>query len=163
MLNKSKIKLSSTFYLMKKRYFPHERNGPPTERYERRNELRIKEAREARGLTGVTLAELVGVKRASISQYELGNASPKFDVLQKLATVLNVPRAFFLRPLAQPDTDSLFYRSMSAATKSDRLKASRKYSWLKQLTTYLRGYNSPANPDWMCRLTIDTNAIAPLL
>ena len=127
---------------------------------------RLKEAREARGLTGVTLAELVGVKRASISQYELGNASPKFDVLQKLATVLNVPRAFFLRPLAQPDTDSLFYRSMSAATKSDRLKASRKYSWLKQLTTYLRGYvrfpriqipllDVPPEID-----AIDTNAIA---
>ena len=101
---------------------------------------RLKEAREARGLTGVALADLVGVKRASISLYELGKASPQSDVLLKLATVLNVPRAFFLRPLAQPDTDSLFYRSMSAATKSDRLKARRKYTWLKQLTTYLRGY-----------------------
>ena len=37
---------------------------------------RLKEAREARGLTGVALADLVGVKRASISQYELGDASP---------------------------------------------------------------------------------------
>ena len=101
---------------------------------------RLKEAREARGLTGVALADLVGVKRASISQYELGKASPQLDVLLKLASVLNVPRAFFLRPLAQPDSDSLFYRSMSAATKSDRLKARRKYTWLKQLTTYLRGY-----------------------
>ena len=47
---------------------------------------------------------------------------PQSDVLLNLAKVLKVPLAFFLRPLAQPDTDSLFYRSMSAATKSDRLK-----------------------------------------
>ena len=101
---------------------------------------RLKEAREARGLTGVALADLVGVKRASISLYELGKASPQFEVMLNLARVLNVPRAFFIRPLTQPDTDILFYRSMSAATKSDRIKARRKYTWLKQMTSYLRGY-----------------------
>ena len=101
---------------------------------------RLKEAREARGLTGVALSDLVGVKRASISLYEIGKASPQFDVFLKLSTVLNIPRAFFLRPPTQPDTDSLFYRSISAATKSDRLKARRKYTWLKEITSYLRGY-----------------------
>ena len=101
---------------------------------------RLKEAREARGLTGTALADLVGVKRASISLYELGKVSPRFEVMLNLARVLNVPRAFFIRPLTQPDTDILFYRSMSAATKSDRSKARRKYTWLKQMTSYLRRY-----------------------
>ena len=101
---------------------------------------RLKEAREARGLTGVALAELVGVKRASISQYELGKVSPQLDVLRRLSIVLNIPRAFFLRPPSQPDKDSPFYRSMSAVTKSDRLKVRRKYTWLKLITSYLRGY-----------------------
>ena len=101
---------------------------------------RLKEAREARGLTGVALAELVGVKRASTSLYELGKASPQFDVFLNLSRVLNVPSAFFLRPPTQIDTDSPFYRSMSAVTKSDRLKVRRKYTWLKEITSYLRGY-----------------------
>ena len=101
---------------------------------------RLKEAREARGLTGVALAELVGVKRASMSLYELGKASPQFDVFLNLSRVLNVPSAFFLRPPTQIDTDSPFYRSMSAVTKSDRLKVRRKYTWLKEITSYLRGY-----------------------
>ena len=101
---------------------------------------RLKEAREARGLTGTALADLVGVKRASISLYETGKASPQFDALLKLAGVLNVPRAFFLLPIDQPDNDTLFYRSMSATTKSDRLKAKRRYVWLKKITSYLRGY-----------------------
>ena len=57
-----------------------------------------------------------------------------------LSRVLNVPSAFFLRPPTQIDTDSPFYRSMSAVTKSDRLKVRRKYTWLKEITSYLRGY-----------------------
>ena len=101
---------------------------------------RLKEAREARGLTGVALAELVGVKRASISLYELGKASPQMDVLVSLSSALNVPTAFFLRPPSQPDIDGQFYRSLSAASKSDRLRIRRKYSWLKEITSYLRGY-----------------------
>ncbi len=48
--------------------------------------------------------------------------------------------AFFLRPLTQHEPDSLFYRSMSSASKIDRNKASRKYIWLKQVTSYLRGF-----------------------
>ena len=66
--------------------------------------------------------------------------SPQFDVLIKLALVLNVPRAFLLRPPSQPDVDNLFYRSMSGSTKTDRLKARRRYIWLKEMTSYLRGF-----------------------
>ena len=101
---------------------------------------RLREAREARGLTGVALAELVGVKRASISLYELSKASPQLDVLLRLSEVLDVPRAFFLLPATQPDNDSPFYRSLSAVTKSERLKVRRKYTWVKRITSYLRGY-----------------------
>ena len=101
---------------------------------------RLKEAREARGLTGVALAELVGLRRASISQYELGKASPQMDVLLRLSSALNVPTAFFLRQPIQLGIDSQFYRSLSAASKSDRLRIRRKYAWLKEITSYLRGY-----------------------
>ena len=56
---------------------------------------RLKEAREARGLTGDALGDVVGVGRASISQYETGKVSPQFDVLSKLASVLKMPVPFF--------------------------------------------------------------------
>ena len=101
---------------------------------------RLREAREARGLTGSALADLVGVKRASISLYETGRSSPQAEVMAKLAFVLGVPRAFFLKKPSQPEVNSLFYRSMSAATKTDRLKATRRFTWLRQLTSYLRGF-----------------------
>ena len=101
---------------------------------------RLKEAREARGFTGDALGDVVGVGRASISQYETGKASPQFDVLFKLASVLKMPVPFFLRPPSCPEADNLFYRSMSGATKTDRLKARRRYVWLKEMTSYLRGY-----------------------
>ena len=101
---------------------------------------RLKEAREARGLTGAALAELVGVARASISLYELGRASPQLETMVKLSTVLNCPPPFFLRPPSPSISDNLFYRSMSGATKVDRLKARRRYAWLKEITSYLRGF-----------------------
>ena len=101
---------------------------------------RLKEAREARGLTGASLADLVGLKRASISLYELGKSSPQPDVLVRLATVLKIPRAYFLRAPQGADTDTLFFRSMSGATRADRQKARRKYTWLKEITSYLRGF-----------------------
>ena len=57
-----------------------------------------------------------------------------------MASVLKMPVPFFLRPPSCPEADNLFYRSMSGATKTDRLKARRRYAWLKEITSYLRGY-----------------------
>lgn len=101
---------------------------------------RLREAREARGLTEATLAESVGVTRASISLYETGKASPQVEVLVRLTAVLRMPQAFFLQPVTRTVSDNLFYRSLSGATKMDRLKAKRRYSWLTEITSYLRGF-----------------------
>src|SRR5262245_45474649 len=101
---------------------------------------RLVQAREARGISAVALSELVGLSAATISQYEHGRQKPPLDVLEKLAAQLNLPVSFFLRPLPEATDVKIFYRSMSAATKSARMRAERRFEWLKEVVDYLESF-----------------------
>lgn len=57
---------------------------------------RIKDARVLAGLTQEKLAEKVGVSRAAISRWELGEIEPKIENLVKLASVLDVSADYLL-------------------------------------------------------------------
>lgn len=100
---------------------------------------KLKEAKEARGLNGTSLAELVGVSRQSISKYEKGDQSPNPEVLQRLSDVLQVPINYFISPRMRSvdKTSPIFYRSMSAATLTERLRAQQRYVWLQDIVAYL--------------------------
>lgn len=60
---------------------------------------RLKEAREAAGLTQKQLAELInleGVNLTSrISNYEVGRFTPSYDVIVRIAEALNYPEYYF--------------------------------------------------------------------
>lgn len=101
---------------------------------------RLREAREARGLTAVSLADLVGVTRGAISQYEHGPLSPSPDVMRRISEQLNLPVQFFLRRPLAVSQRTIFYRSMSAATKRARLRAERRYEWLCEIVSLLRRF-----------------------
>ena len=98
---------------------------------------RLVQGRRARGLTAVSLADMIDVSPATISQYEKGTQKPRQEVLDRLAVVLNVPPAFFLQPVSIVKPDRLFYRSMSAATKSARARVEARYEWFLQAIDYL--------------------------
>ena len=100
---------------------------------------RLVQAREARGLTAVSLAELIDVKSANISNYEHGRQSPGPDVMARLVSVLNQPLAFFLRPMPVQSED-IWWRAMSAATKGARARAQARHSWLREIVSYLSDY-----------------------
>jgi Zn-dependent peptidase ImmA (M78 family)/transcriptional regulator with XRE-family HTH domain len=103
---------------------------------------RLREAREARGLTAVALTEAPGVKVSpgAISHYENGRATPSPDVLRSLAAALDMPEHFFLRPERKFERSVIFYRSMSSATKTARSRAERRFSWLREIARYLSEY-----------------------
>ena len=98
---------------------------------------RLREAREARGLTGPALAELLGVSRQAISQYEIGTSTPHPELVERLAQLLNVPKPFFFRAPGKEESHVIFFRSMSAATKAARTRAYRKYGWLRDITVQI--------------------------
>lgn len=98
---------------------------------------RLREAREVRGLSAVALAEIVGVSAPSISQYEHGKSSPSQQTLHAIATKLNLPEYFFLKPERIGSSGQKFFRSMSSATKSARVRAERRFEWLRDIVAYV--------------------------
>jgi Zn-dependent peptidase ImmA (M78 family)/transcriptional regulator with XRE-family HTH domain len=101
---------------------------------------RLTQARNARGLTAVSLADLVDVSRSTMSLYEKGTQKPRQEIVDRLAKALNVPPTFFLREVPIVKPNRLFYRSMSAATKSARTRAEARYEWALELVDYLLGF-----------------------
>jgi Zn-dependent peptidase ImmA (M78 family)/transcriptional regulator with XRE-family HTH domain len=98
---------------------------------------RLREAREVRGLTAVTLAEIVEISPQAISQYEAGKSTPSPEVLHLLASAVNLPEHFFMRPQRPTEGGAVFYRSMSSATKGARARAERRFEWLQDIVRYL--------------------------
>ena len=57
---------------------------------------RLKELREAYGMTQVELGKKLNVQKAAISKYEKGIVTPNGDLLSKLATIFNVTTDYLL-------------------------------------------------------------------
>lgn len=100
---------------------------------------RLREAREARGVSASSLADLIGKSRQAISQYENDHQTPAPDVMELITQRLDFPPQFFLRRVTdEEELTAVFYRSMSAATKAARVRAERRYLWLRLCVQYLR-------------------------
>ncbi len=104
------------------------------------NGLRLREAREARGLTAVALADLIGVTRGAVSQYETDRQSPAPQTMSQISRTLNLPVHFFLRPLVPKEPAMRFWRCMNSATKAARVRAGRRHDWLREIVFFLRRY-----------------------
>jgi Zn-dependent peptidase ImmA (M78 family)/transcriptional regulator with XRE-family HTH domain len=103
---------------------------------------RLREAREARQMSIVTLAELAGLSRQMISGYEHGDTTPQPESLYRLAAVLDMPASFFSLPARESDDSPTFFRSLQGATKSSRLAAEHRLSWVADIATELSAYVS---------------------
>src|SRR6266542_4768088 len=103
------------------------------------NGARLREAREARELSGVALARKVGLAPSTISKYESGDKHPPPAVIDALAEVLDLPVTFLTRE-SQPDySDRLTFRSRSAASKALRVRETRLFHWTVEIAGFLRG------------------------
>jgi Zn-dependent peptidase ImmA (M78 family)/DNA-binding XRE family transcriptional regulator len=101
---------------------------------------RLREAREARGLSVVSLAEVAGVSSQAIYQYEKDSSSPGPEVLGKIAAGTNLPEAFFLQPERSDAETTVFYRSLTSATKTARRRADGRLRWVQDLVAYIEQY-----------------------
>lgn len=111
------------------------RTGTPQFNFER-----LKEAREARAMSAVELADLTNLSPQAISQYESGQQTPSPDSLRRIAERLDVPTHFFLQRKPKEERGILFFRSLSAATKRDRVRAIRQFDWFREIVSYLHGF-----------------------
>ena len=101
---------------------------------------RLSEARQARGLTAVSLAEIVGVTPQSISQYERNKQSPSPETMDAIAERLNFPRERFLLEMTVQDDTPIFWRSNVTAVKFARERAETRLVWIKEILDYQSKY-----------------------
>jgi Zn-dependent peptidase ImmA (M78 family)/transcriptional regulator with XRE-family HTH domain len=97
---------------------------------------RLTEARQARGLTAVSLAEILGVTPQSISQYEKNKQSPSPEIMQIISERLHFPRERFLLALPSRDDAPVFWRSNVTAVKHARERAEIRLAWIKEILDY---------------------------
>ena len=64
-------------------------------------DLKIKIARQEKGLTQIQLAEIVGTKKQSVNNWEHGRGIPGYDKLKELSKALGLPMEELFEP-AQP-------------------------------------------------------------
>jgi len=90
---------------------------------------RLVEAREARGLTQLALADHVGLSRSTVSAYELGDATPSPACLERIANCLGVPVRLLLRPQVAPEPGATFLRAPRTVSPSLSARAERWAKW----------------------------------
>lgn len=98
---------------------------------------RLYEARTARRMTAPTLADILGISRAAISQYENNQATPNPEVMSRIALVLNVPHSYFLTQYERSEA-MVFFRSQTATIRMARESAKMRLNWLSQVVMPLQ-------------------------
>jgi Zn-dependent peptidase ImmA (M78 family) len=88
------------------------------------------------------------VSRQSIYSYEHGQVTPHPDVMHRLARTLNLPEMFFRAPKENRPPGTVFYRSLSSATKAARVRAERRLAWLREIVAYLEEFVELPEPQF---------------
>jgi Zn-dependent peptidase ImmA (M78 family)/DNA-binding XRE family transcriptional regulator len=106
---------------------------------------RLTQARQARGLNGTELADLIGVSPQSVSQYELGKQTPSPTLLTSISDKLNMPLSYFTRALHTSEPNPIYWRGRTTATRSARDRAEIRLTWISEIIEYLADFfNFPA-------------------
>lgn len=109
------------------------------------------------------LADLIGVSKQSIFQYETGKSKPSDKILNEIASTLRYSVDFFRKPILPNSSvpSGIFFRSNKTAKQKD-LKASEvKIELLREINDYLSEYIDfmPVN---LPRMDYDFNGIEPI-
>jgi Zn-dependent peptidase ImmA (M78 family)/DNA-binding XRE family transcriptional regulator len=100
---------------------------------------RLKEAREANGLSQTDLAKLADVTPQAISQYESDDKQPEWNTLMKIAQRLELPISYFTseRPEGGEITSTAFFRCFKSRTKATNKMLRRWSVWTAQTVNYI--------------------------
>lgn len=101
------------------------------------NATRLKEARLLRELTQPELADLIGVTKQAISQYENGIVVPRSDTIIEMAKSLQMPLAYFSMEESNPIKTPVFFRSRKTSRKKTREKYIVYIHWVIDIYVYI--------------------------
>ena len=103
---------------------------------------RIREAREALGLTDEQFSDAIGVSRQAVGYYETGVSSPRGDVFSKIIAVTRQPPAFFttVRRKSAERFRMPNWRSLKRMQRPDRLRIGRRLEWAYYIADFVSEY-----------------------
>jgi Zn-dependent peptidase ImmA (M78 family)/transcriptional regulator with XRE-family HTH domain len=103
---------------------------------------RIREAREASGLTREALADALGVTIQAVGQYEVGKSGPGPEAMTKIINLTGQPPAFFCasRPAVRERFGAPFWRSLARMSGADRLRIARRLEWSADIVAYIERF-----------------------
>ena len=103
---------------------------------------RIREARLARGLSALELANVLGVSRQMISKYKNGESGPSADILIKMIDALNFALSFFMKKdsYSMPVSGPIFFRSLARTKSSTREMIKTRLLWSAQSHSFIENY-----------------------
>jgi Zn-dependent peptidase ImmA (M78 family)/DNA-binding XRE family transcriptional regulator len=84
------------------------------------NPKRLREARLIRGHSIKELAELLNISKQAISQFELGDHTPKPETMMSIINTLKFPKNFFYRDFKEQFVGNTFFRANATATKKSK-------------------------------------------
>jgi len=102
---------------------------------------RIKEAREAVGLTLDAFAEALEKTRQAVAQFENGQTSPSGETFSKIIEVTGQPISFFVTSPPRPVTSgTVFWRSLKRMEQRHRSRISRRLQWAADIAQLANEY-----------------------
>lgn len=105
------------------------------------NGQRLRQARLYKGLSINDLAELLGVSKQAISQYETSNITPDFDKMRIITNELNFPSSYFFQEDSfDVNTKTTYFRALLSANKNARLQQVVKIKHLAMIYEILNNY-----------------------
>lgn len=105
------------------------------------NGQRLRQARLYKGLSISDLAEILGVSKQAISQYETSNITPDFDKMRVITNELNFPSSYFFQEDSfDVNAKTTYFRALLSANKNARLQQIVKIKHLAMIYEILNNY-----------------------
>ena len=105
------------------------------------NGERLKLARIYRNMTASELAEILGVSRQAVMQYEKNDSKPKLETEFNIITRLHFPRDFFYKDsLDKLLVENTFFRALSSTKKIDLQTQEEKTKIIVYIYEFLSKY-----------------------
>lgn len=105
------------------------------------NKDRLKAARVYREIGVGELAELLGIKRQTVSMYESGKLpNPGIENIRKMSEVLGFPMDFFLERTEDHETGPVFFRSLLTSNNKYKTAQSQRMEFIEHIYECIRSY-----------------------
>lgn len=112
---------------------------------------RIREGRVFRGITQAELAEMLGVTKQAVSQYETGIIVPTPEILGYMSEVLSFPLEYFSKPYENDILTPIFFRKRKTSTKKTTEIFKIYIKWMTGIYSYIEEHIHLPKPNLITR------------